>query len=130
LTAQKYCSRYFCALIKECVMKILVSILLAFALSSIAFAQKPDRTSPQGSQATQGNQGQANPQAEIGKNKNMSGTVSQDGKTLRDEADNKSYTVDNPDALKGKENQHLAIVVAVYPETKTVHIIKLEAPQQ
>ena len=109
-------------------MKILVSILLAFALSSIVFAQKPDP--PQGSQATQGNQGQANPQAEIGKNKNMSGTVSQDGKTFKDDADNKSYTVDNPDALKGKENQHLAIVVAVYPETNTVHIIKLEALQQ
>jgi len=108
-------------------MKILVSILLAFALSLVAFAQQPDRTSPQGSQATQG---QANPQAEIGKNQNMSGTVSQDGKTFKDDADNKSYKIDNPDALKGKENQHVAIVVAVYPDTNTVHIIKLEAPQR
>ena len=108
-------------------MKILVSILLAFALSLVAFAQQPDRTSPQGSQATQG---QANPQAEIGKNKNMSGTVSQDGKTFKDDADTKIYTVDNPDALKGKENQHITIVVTVNPETNTVHIIKLEAPQR
>jgi hypothetical protein len=111
-------------------MKILVSILLVLVLSLVAFSQAPDQTSPQGSQATQGNQGQAGSQADSGKTKNMSGTVSQDGKTFKNDADNKSYKVDNPDALKGKENQHLAIVVAVYPDTNTVHIIKLEAPQQ
>ena len=112
-------------------MKILVSILLALALSLVAFSQAPDQSSPQGSQATtQGSQGQAAPPADSGKNKNMSGTVSQDGKTFKNDADSKSYKIDNPEALKGKENQHLAIVVAVYPDTNTVHIIKLEAPQQ
>ena len=111
-------------------MKILVLILLPLTLSLVAFSQAPDQPSPQGSQASPGSQGQATPPADSGKNKNMSGTVSQDGKTFKNDADNKSYTVDNPDALKGKENQHLTIVVAIYPETNTVHIIKLEAPQQ
>jgi hypothetical protein len=111
-------------------MKILVSILLALTLSLVAFSQAPDQPSPQGSQASPGSQGQVAPPADSGKNKNMSGTVSQDGKTFKNDADSKSYKIDNPEALKGKENQHLAIVVAVYPDTNTVHIIKLEAPQQ
>ena len=111
-------------------MKILVSILLALTLSLVAFSQAPDQPSPQGSQASPGSQGQTAPAADSGKNKNMSGTVSQDGKTFKNDADSKSYKIDNPEALKGKENQHLAIVVAVNPDTNTVHIIKLEAPQQ
>src|SRR5258705_11363440 len=108
-------------------MKTLIAIVLASVLSLAAFAQSQDQSSGQGSQATQG-QGQTDTKASAGKN--MSGTVSHDGKTFKNDADNKKYKVDNPDTLKGKEDQHVAMVVAVDPDTNTIHIIQVEAPQQ
>ncbi len=109
-------------------MKMLISVFLALALSMAAFAQSQDQTSGQGSQATPGTQGQSDTKASTGKN--MSGTVSHDGKSFKNDADNKKYKVDNPDTLKGKEDQHVAMIVAVDPSTNTIHIIQVEAPQQ
>jgi hypothetical protein len=108
-------------------MKTLIAILLASVLSLAAFAQSQDQTSGQGSQATQGSQSQTDTKASSGKS--MSGTVSHDGKTFKNDADNKKYKVDNPDTLKGKEDQHVAMVVAVDPSTNTVHIIEVQQPQ-
>ena len=109
-------------------MKILISILLAFVLSLVIFAQSQDQTSGQGSQATQGSQGQTDTKAST--NKNMSGTVSHDRQSFKNDADNKKYKVDNPDSLNGKEDQHVAMIVAVDPDTNTIHIIQVEPPQQ
>jgi hypothetical protein len=60
---------------------------------------------------------------------NMSGTVSSNGNTLMNDKDNKNYKVDNPDALQGHENQHVAVIVHLDPDTGVLHIIHLEAPQ-
>ena len=109
-------------------MKTLIAILLAFGLSLAAFAQSQDQTSGQGSQATPGGQGQTDTKASAGKN--MSGTVSHDGKSFKNDADSKKYKVDNPDSLKGKEDQHVAMIVAVDPNTNTIHIIEVQQPQQ
>ena len=109
-------------------MKTLIAILLAFVLSLAVFAQSQDQTSGQGSQAIPGTQGQTDTKASSGQN--MAGTVSHDGKSFKNDADSKKYKVDNPDTLKGKEDQHVAIVVAVDPNTDTVHIIEVQQPQQ
>ena len=44
--------------------------------------------------------------------------------------DNKKNSVDNPDALKGREGQHVAIIVRVDPDTGDLHIVQVELPQQ
>ena len=114
-------------------MKTLIAILLAFGLSIAAFAQSQDQTSgqgqtsSQGSQATQGSQSQTDTKS--GNSKSMSGTVSHNGKTFKNDADSKQYKVDNPDTLKGKEDQHVAMIVAVDPDSNTIHIIQVEPPQ-
>jgi hypothetical protein len=110
-------------------MKTLIAILLAFVLSLAAFAQSQDQTSGQGSQATQGSQSQPDT-TKASAGKNMSGTVSHDGKSFKNDADSKKYKVDNPDTLKGKEDQHVTMIVAVDPDTNTVHIIEVQQPQQ
>jgi uncharacterized protein HemX len=110
-------------------MKTLIAILLAFGLSLAVFAQsQQDQTSGQGTQATQGSQGQ-NDITKATNGKNMSGTVSHNGKTFKNDADSKQYKVDNPDTLKGKEDQHVAMIVAVDPDSNTIHIIQVEPPQ-
>jgi opacity protein-like surface antigen len=110
-------------------MKILLSTCLALALSLAAFAQSQDQSSGQGSQATQGSQSQSQTDTKASAGKNMSGTVSHDAKSVKSDSDNKKYKVDNPDALKGKEDQHIAMVVAVDPDTNTIHIIQVQQPQ-
>jgi hypothetical protein len=60
----------------------------------------------------------------------MSGKVSSDRTTLTNDANSKKYTVDNPDSLKGQENQHVALVVQVDPDNNVIHVIQVEAPPQ
>ncbi len=45
-------------------------------------------------------------------------------------ADSKKYQVNNPYALKDYEDQHVAVIVAVDPDTGDLHIIQVEVPQQ
>jgi hypothetical protein len=60
----------------------------------------------------------------------MSGKVSGDDKTFVSDKDSKSYTVDNPDALKGHEGQHVALVFLIDPDTGDILVTQVEMPQQ
>ena len=57
---------------------------------------------------------------------NVEGKVSKDGKRFVNDKDQKSWKVDNPDMTKGHENQQVALVVVVDPDTNEIHIISLE----
>jgi hypothetical protein len=58
------------------------------------------------------------------------GNVSANGKNFVSDKDNKNYKVDNPDALKGHEGQHVAIIAHVDPDTGDLHIMQVEVPDQ
>jgi hypothetical protein len=60
----------------------------------------------------------------------MSGKVSADDKNFVSDKDSKNYTVDNPDALKGHEGQHVALVFHVDPDTGDIQVTQVEMPQQ
>jgi hypothetical protein len=62
--------------------------------------------------------------------KTCRGRVAQNGKNFVSDKDNKKYTVDNPDALKGHEGQHVAIIVRVDPDTGDLHIMQVDLPEQ
>ena len=121
-------------------MKIMMLVVLSAFLSMATLANSQDQSGSQsGSQASQssqsqgsqsqGSQGQGN-QAQTGNNSNqhMSGTVSHDRQSFTSK--NKKYKVDNPDALQGKEDQQVGLVVAVDPDNNVIHIIQIEPPQQ
>ena len=119
-------------------MKLLMSMLLGLALSVAVMAQSQGSSSQsdqsnqnnQATQGTQGSQGSADSTGSTSQNQEkMSGKVSKDAKSITSDQDNKSYSVSNPDALKGHEGQHVAVVVGVDPSTNTIHIIQLESPQ-
>jgi hypothetical protein len=130
-------------------MKLLIPVSLAFALAISAMAQDTSSGSQtsgsQSGQSTQGGQSsqtgsqssqtsQSDQMSQMGgkhKQQKMSGKVSSDSKTITTDS-NKTYTVDNPEALKGQEGQQVAVIVQLDPDTNTVHIIQIQppAPQQ
>ena len=113
-------------------MRKMVLLLAALGLSVFLAAQTQDRnqqstgnttnTQASSNQRT-GNQGQANG------GQHMSGKVSSDGKTFTSDS-NQKYQVDNPSSLQNVEGQQVDVLVAVDPDTGTIHIIQVAAPQQ
>jgi hypothetical protein len=86
-----------------------------------------DQTTP-GTQSSQTSQSdQSSQMGGKHKQKKMSGKVSSDDKSITT-SDNKTYTVDNPEALKGQEGQQVALIVQLDPDTNTVHIIQIQPP--
>lgn len=117
-------------------MKLVLSMLLALALSLAVMAQSQGSSgsqsdqSNQNNQATQGSQNSASSTGSSAQTQGkMSGTVSKDAKSITSDQTNKTYSVNNPDALKGHEGQHVAVLVGVDPDTNTIHIIQVESPQ-
>jgi pectin methylesterase-like acyl-CoA thioesterase len=104
-------------------MKTLVVSVAVLALSLPIMAVAQDATKQNDNQTQQN-------QANAKNNKNMSGTVSFDGKTFTNDVDSKKYRVNNPSALQDYEDQHVAVIVAVDPDTGDLHIIQVEVPQQ
>jgi hypothetical protein len=122
-------------------MKKLLAVLAVFALSLAVMArpqsgsQPSDQSSPSQSQTKPSDQGQSNTSSATGQGQSqgqgqkMTGTVSKDGKTFTNDSDSKKYKVSNPDALQGHEGQQVSLILAVDPDTNTVHIIQVGGPQ-
>jgi pectin methylesterase-like acyl-CoA thioesterase len=104
-------------------MKTLVVSVAVLALSLPIMAVAQDATKQNDNQTQQN-------QANAKNNKNMSGKVSSDGKTFTNDVDSKKYRVNNPSALQDYEDKHVAVIVAVDPDTGDLHIIQVEVPQQ
>jgi len=104
-------------------MKTLVVSVVVLALSLPIMAVAQDATKQNDNQTQQN-------QANAKDNKNMSGKVSSDGKTFTNDGDSKKYRVNNPSALQDYEDQLVAVIVAVDPDTGDLHIIQVEVPHQ
>ena len=92
-----------------------LSISILLALPVIALAQYPANQSSgssgsakqSGSQNdTMGHQGSMGHAAKSG---NVKGTISQDGKSIVSDTDGKSWTIANPEAVKGHEGHHVEL---------------------
>ena len=108
--------------------RLMISVaVLALSLPILAIAQ--DTSKQNDNQASQSQQTQSQTNANTG-NKNMSGKVSSNGKNFTNNADSKKYKVDKPNALKDYEDQDVAVIVHVDPDTGDLHIIQVESPKQ
>ena len=93
-------------------MKTFLVLSLAFVLALPLVALAQDPAAPSGSQSTaqpgasQAGASQGNDT--MAKSGNVKGTISQDGKTLVGD-DGKSWTIANPDAVKGHEGHHVEL---------------------
>jgi hypothetical protein len=109
-----------------------LTLVLILALPVIALAQDP--AAPAGSQSSQqpgsaqtgtpssqtGAQGN-DTMGQSGKSGNVKGTVSQDGKTLVGD-DGKSWTIANPDAVKGHEGHHVELKGSADSSTNQIQV--------
>jgi hypothetical protein len=56
----------------------------------------------------------------------VKGKISADGKTFVSDKDGKSWTIVNPDAVKGHEGHHVILNAHVYPDKMEVHVMSLQ----
>jgi hypothetical protein len=52
--------------------------------------------------------------------------VSDDGKTFVSDKDSKSWTITNPDAVKGHEGHHVTLTAHIYADKNEVHVTSLK----
>jgi hypothetical protein len=106
-------------------MKTLLVLSLAFILALPVIALAQDPAAPAGSQASQqpgASQTSASQGNEsMGKSGNVKGTVSQDGKTIVGD-DGKSWTIANPDAVKGHEGHHVELKGSADASTNQIQV--------
>jgi hypothetical protein len=48
------------------------------------------------------------------------------GKTFTSDKDNKTWTIQNPEAVKGHEGHHVVLNAHVYPDKNEVHVMSLK----
>ena len=56
----------------------------------------------------------------------LSGKISDDGKTFVSDKDGKSWSIDNPDAVKGHEGHHVTLKAHVSADAGTVDVVSLK----
>jgi pentapeptide MXKDX repeat protein len=60
------------------------------------------------------------------KTMDVKGKISDDGTTFVSDKDSKSWTIVNPDAVKGHEGHHVVLTAHVYPDKMQVHVMSLK----
>ena len=95
---------------------LLACLSLCLASSIVAVAQSPLN------QATQEHQ------AEGSRLSTILGTVRADGQTLTFVTDQRAWSVDNPEILKGHEGHYLRVYGHVYPDKDLIHITEVKPP--
>jgi hypothetical protein len=56
----------------------------------------------------------------------VTGKISDDGKTFVNDKDSKSWTISNPEAVKGHEGHHVTLTAHVYADKNEVHVMSLK----
>jgi len=53
----------------------------------------------------------------------IKGTIGQDSKSFTSDKDNKTWSIMNPEAVKGHEGHHVRLEAHVYPDKEAVHVM-------
>jgi hypothetical protein len=104
-------------------MKKLCTILFALSLLTSVGLVAQDTASQDSMK-----QGSASADAAV-KATTIAGTISEDGKTFVSDKDNKTWTITNPDAVKGHEGHHVALKAHVDASKSEVDVVALKMLQ-
>ena len=99
--------------------KLMAMCLLAFSMT--AFAQSSTGMS-------QGNMNNDNMKSDTMAKKSMSisGKIGDDGKTFMGDKDGKSWTITNPDAVKGHAGHHVIVRAHVDADKGEIHVMSVK----
>jgi hypothetical protein len=64
--------------------------------------------------------------SDMPKTTDVKGKISQDGTKFVSDQDKKSWTIVNPEAVKGHEGHHVVLTAHVYPDKNEVHVMSLK----
>jgi membrane protein implicated in regulation of membrane protease activity len=104
-------------------MKKLMLVFVAVALVMSLFALAQYTTKPGEDQTKQDNMKSENTAK---KAVSISGKVSDDGKTIVGDKDNKTWKVSNPDTLKGHEGHHVTVKAHVDIDKDEIHVTSVK----
>jgi hypothetical protein len=96
-------------------MKMLMTICFALALLTAGVASAQD------TMHNDNMKGDASMKAV-----HVTGKVSDDGKMFVSDKDSKSWTINNPEAVKGHEGHHVILTAHVYADKNEVHVMSLK----
>jgi hypothetical protein len=99
----------------------LFAVVLWFSLAAIAqdtAAQKPAET---GQSSTT-----SKTKSKAGKLEHLKGKISDDGKSLTTDKDNKTYTIENTDAVKGHEGHDVRVSGHVDTSNNSIHVMSVK----
>jgi hypothetical protein len=92
-------------------------ITLVFALSLLTFFSLAAQDTTQQDNMKSGTTTKAS---------HIAGKISDDGKTFVSDSDGKSYTINNPDAVKGHEGHHVTLKANVSSDQTSVDVVSLK----
>jgi hypothetical protein len=96
-------------------MKMLMTICFALALLTFGVASAQD------------NMHNDNMKSDASmKAVHVTGKVSDDGKTFVGDTDSKSWTINNPEAVKGHEGHHVTLTAQCNADKNEVHVMSLK----
>ena len=100
---------------KENNMKMLMTICFALALLTFGVASAQD------------NMHNDNMKSDASmKTVHVTGKISDDGKTFVGDTDSKSWTINNPEAVKGHEGHHVTLRAQCNADKNEVHVMSLK----
>ena len=97
---------------------LLFTFAVAFSLAMPVFAQETETTTTTTTTTK--------------KLMTLHGTVSDDGKTFTNDKDQKAWTVQNPEALKGHEGHHVSVKAHAHADKGEIHVVSarmMKAPK-
>ena len=97
-------------------MKKTMAIYFALSFLTCGVAPAQDTTNRDDGQKTYASQ----------KPIQLGGTISNTGETFVSDRDSKSWTISNPDAVKGHEGHHVILTAHVYADKNEVHVMSLK----
>jgi hypothetical protein len=95
-------------------MKKLMVVCFALALLTFGVASAQD------------NMQNDSMKSDMPKTTDVKGKISQDGTKFVSDQDKKSWTIVNPEAVKGHEGHHVVLTAHVYPDKNEVHVMSLK----
>jgi hypothetical protein len=95
-------------------MKKLMVVCFALALLTFGVASAQD------------NMQNDSMKSDMPKTTDVKGKISQDGTKFVSDQDKKSWTIVNPEAVKGHEGHHVILTAHVYPDKNEVHVMSLK----
>ena len=96
-------------------MRKLMTVVFALSLLTSLSLVAQDTTQPDNTKS-----------ATPAKAAHITGKISDNGKTFVSDSDGKSYTISNPDAVKGHEGHHVTLKANVSADKNSVDVVSLK----